>query len=188
MRKFFGIGWPKTGTTTLGECFKILGFDHQSQDSPLIKDIAKGDLSRIMALVHTKETFEDWPWILLYKELDEAFPGSRFILTKRDSEIWYRSYKNMLANNGFLSEESNQIRSIIYEVPFVDVEAQKEQLIERYERHNREVMFYFRDRPEDLLVVNWEENCGWTELCRFLGKTIPNQPFPHSNKGKYIQV
>ena len=81
MAKVFGIGWAKTGTTTLGDCFKILGFDHQSQDLGLVKDIGQGDLSQIMALAEQKETFEDWPWIILYKELDEAFPGSRFVLT-----------------------------------------------------------------------------------------------------------
>ena len=39
MSKVFGVGWAKTGTTTLGECFKILGFDHQSQNLELVKDI-----------------------------------------------------------------------------------------------------------------------------------------------------
>jgi len=30
--KIFSIGWAKTGTTTLANCFEILGFDHQSQE------------------------------------------------------------------------------------------------------------------------------------------------------------
>jgi hypothetical protein len=185
MTKVFGIGWAKTGTTTLGDCFKILGFDHQSQDLGLVQDIGQGDLSRIMALAEQKETFEDWPWIILYKELDEAFPGSRFVLTKRNSEQWVRSYKNMLANQGEASEEVNEIRRILYDLPFPKVT--ESQLIERYERHNDEVERYFRDRPQDLLMVNWAEGYGWKELCDFLGKDIPNEPFPHSNKGKYTE-
>lgn len=61
MGKVFGIGWAKTGTTILGKCFEMLGFDHQSRDLELLKDIGEGDLSRIMRLVDKKETFEDRP-------------------------------------------------------------------------------------------------------------------------------
>jgi hypothetical protein len=183
MTKVFGIGWAKTGTTTLGECFEILGLDHQSQNLDLVKDIGKGDLSRIMMLAEKKESFEDWPWIILYKELDRAFPDSRFVLTKRNPEKWIQSYKNMLGNLGDASEELNEIRRILYGLPFPLVS--DAQLIERYEKHNSEVENYFRDRPKDLLIVDWEQGSGWKDLCEFLGKNLPNEPFPHSNKGKY---
>ena len=183
MNKIFGIGWAKTGTTTLGECFKILGFDHQSQDLGLVKGIQHGDLSLIIALAKKKHTFEDWPWIILYKELDEAFPNSRFVLTRRKPEEWILSYKNMLANQGEASEELNEIRRILYGLPFPQVS--EHQLIERYEKHNAEVECYFRNRFKDLLVIDWEEGGGWKDLCDFLGKDIPNKPFPHANKGKY---
>jgi hypothetical protein len=76
MRKTFGIGWAKTGTTTLGKCFKILGFDHQGPRLDLVYDIGRGDLARIIALANDKETFEDWPWILLYRDWTELFPAA----------------------------------------------------------------------------------------------------------------
>lgn len=181
--KIFGIGWAKTGTTTLGKCFEILGFDHQTQDLGLVKDVGKGDLSRIMTLAENKETFEDWPWIILYKELDSAFPNSLFILTKRKQANWIRSYKNMLANEGEASEELNEIRQILYGLQFPHVS--ESELIKRYEKHNAEVESYFCNRPKDLLIVDWETGSGWEEICGFLGKDTPNQPFPHANKGKY---
>ncbi|WP_201220776.1 sulfotransferase family protein [Halochromatium roseum] len=183
MSKIFGIGWAKTGTTTLGKCFQILGFDHQSQNLELVKDVGKGDLSRIIALAENKDTFEDWPWIIVYKQLDEAFPGSQFVLTKRKSEKWIRSYKNMLNKQSDASEEVNEIRRTLYGLPFPNVS--ESQLIERYEKHNSEVERYFHNRPGDLLVVDWEEGSGWNELCNFLGKDIPSDPFPHANKGAY---
>lgn len=151
----------------------------------MVKDLGNGDLSRIMALAKEKETFDDWPWIILYKELDKAFPGSQFILTKRESEKWLISYKNMLKNQGDASSELNEIRRILYNLPFPDVS--ELQLIERYEKHNADVENYFRDRSKDLLVVNWGKGSGWKELCDFLGKEIPNEPFPHANKGQYTQ-
>jgi Sulfotransferase domain len=181
--KIFGVGWAKTGTTTLGTCFEILGFNHQSQDLTLVEDLAKNDLSRILALAEEKETFEDWPWIILYEKLDRVFPNSRFILTKRDPEKWIRSYDNMIRNQGNASEELNEIRRILYDLPFPYVS--KEQLIKRYERHNEEVIRYFYNRPQALLVLDWEKGDGWKELCKFLDKDIPNMPFPHTNKGDY---
>ena len=33
---------------------------------------------------------------------------------------------------------------------------------------------------EDLLIWNVKE--GWEPLCKFLGKPIPKEPFPHDNK------
>jgi hypothetical protein len=181
--KIFGIGWAKTGTTTLGKCFGILGFDHQSQNLEFVKDTAKGDLSRIIALASTKDTFEDWPWIILYQELDKTFPDTRFVLTRRHSANWLRSYQNMLRGQGEASEELNEIRRILYGLPFPHVT--EAQLIERYEKHNADVLAYFYGRPKALLVVDWEQGHGWKELCGFLNRAIPSVPFPHANRGEY---
>jgi hypothetical protein len=27
---------------------------------------------------------------------------------------------------------------------------------------------------------------GWKPLCEFLGKEVPNEPFPHVNEGKWL--
>ncbi len=186
MSKVFGIGWAKTGTTTLGKCFQILGYNHQTQDLGLVKDIANNDLSRIMAIAAKKDTFEDWPWIILYKELDQAHPNSKFVLTMREPHKWVRSYETMLTNQGEAAESLNEIRRTLYGLPFPNVT--ETQLIERYERHNREVQDYFRDRPKDLLIVNWENGDGWKELCEFLEKPEPNVPMPHANKGNYLKA
>lgn len=183
MNKVFGIGWAKTGTTTLGKCLKILGYNHQSQDLKLVDDIAKKDLSRIFAVAQFKDSFEDWPWLILYRELDLRFPGSRFILTRRNSNDWISSYKNMLLKQGEASGELNTIRRTLYGLPFPEVTS--EQLIERYERHNQDVLNYFKSRPGDLIILDWTTGDAWPELCRFLNKPVPKLPFPHMNKGKY---
>lgn len=54
--------------------------------------------------------------------------------------------------------------------------------IETYQKHNNEVQEYFADRPNDLLVVNWEAGDGWDKLCNFLNKPLRSEPFPHANK------
>lgn len=182
-RKIFGIGWAKTGTTTLGACFEILGLSFQGPDLSLIESLRDGDVTRIMDLARQKQAFADWPWPILFRELDEAFPGSLFVLTTRSPQRWLRSYRNMLASQGLASSAMNEVRSILYGLPFPNVT--DGQLLERVQRHNAAVRQYFSGRADDLLVVDWEAGSGWRELCEFLGMDIPGQPFPWANQGHY---
>jgi len=50
-----------------------------------------------------------------------------------------------------------------------------------YHRHNQAVMDHFKDRPDDLLVVDFTQGARWEELCAFLGHPVPDAPFPHAN-------
>ncbi len=142
--KVFGVGWAKTGTTTLAQCLQILGYHHLSQRLDLVDELRGGNLDGVLSVVREYDSFEDWPWIILFKELDYAFPDSKFILTHRD-----------------------------------------EQLLQRYNDHNAEVMAHFSGRPNCLLVVDWGQGDGWREICRFLQKAVPNTKFPHENRGIY---
>ncbi len=182
-KKVFGIGWAKTGTTTLGEVAAILGYRHKSQDMALVDDAMKGDFTRIKRFVSDYESFEDWPWLIIYKQLDMICESSKFILTVRDTDAWIKSYRNMLKNEGVASEYTNRIRSFLYGLDFPNVT--DEELIRRYEYHIREVKEYFKHRPNDLLVVDWTKGDGWSKVCEFLGKEVPMQEFPHKNKGSY---
>jgi hypothetical protein len=56
-RKIFGIGWAKTGTTTLGRCFEILGYNHQRQNLSLVSQIMRGDFSKTLRIATAKESF-----------------------------------------------------------------------------------------------------------------------------------
>lgn len=186
MSKVFGIGWAKTGTTTLGECFQILGYDHQSQRLDLVPDLKIGNLTRIMQVAAEKTSFEDWPWIILFEQLDCMFQGSKFVLTVREPRSWLRSYSNMLRLEGEAPAETNETRRVLYGLPFPNVT--DGQLLARYQNHNHEVQEYFARRTNDLLVVNWEAGDGWQRLAAFLNKEIPRVPFPHENKGVYDDV
>ncbi|WP_119301708.1 sulfotransferase family protein [Dongia deserti] len=182
--KVFCIGWAKTGTTTLGSCLEILGYKHQGQDLDLVYNVRDGNLDRIFSVVDQFDVFEDWPWILLYKELDQRYPNSKFILTVRDIERWWRSYENHISTRGARPRpDIVEIRKIIY--GFEEDLQHRQAYVDRYLRHNDEVLRYFAGRPNDLLVMNWENGDGWPKLCRFLGKPVPNQPLPHANVGRY---
>jgi len=173
--KLFGIGWPKTGTTTLRDCFGIFGYSFYGYTPSLI-----GQLDQTLFIARRFDSFKDWPWNIYYKELDEHFPGSKFVLTTRDSDRWLRSYRNWVTIHS-PSPAMKIVRKEIYGTS----SPTDDQAVQRYERHNAEVKLYFADRPDDLLVVNWENGDGWEELCAFLRKPIPNKPFPHANKSVY---
>lgn len=43
-----------------------------------------------------------------------------------------------------------------------------------------------QNAPVDQLLV-YKPAEGWEPLCRFLGKPVPNEPFPHKNvRGKFM--
>lgn len=181
--KVLGVGWAKTGTTSLGVCLKRLGRRHTSMRLDLVDDWAVGDHTEILSIARRFDSFEDWPWLLLYKEFDRAFPGTKFILTTRESDSWVRSYLNQIHQPGHFTPEMNRLRELLYGMSFASPDPEK--LIARYEAHNAEVREYFRDRPGDLLEVNWAKGDGWKEVCEFLGERVPSGPFPHAHRGIY---
>ena len=184
--KIFGIGFHKTGTTSLGEALQYLGYKVCHGAGPVRQALGQQrmmqllydhDLESIFAVADQYEAFQDNPWYILYEELDQRFAGSKFILTTRDENRWLQSVVNH-----FKRTESD-FRMWIYDTG--SPVGNEHLFVERYRRHNREVSAYFADRPEDLLVVNWEEGNGWAELCGFLQRNIPDSAFPHANTGDY---
>jgi hypothetical protein len=84
----------------------------------------------------------------------------------------------MLRAQGYASDELNEIRRILYGLPFYGLpfpNVTEEQLLERYRCHNREVKEYFSGRPNDLLVVNWRETNG-RNCATFSDMTFPPVP------------
>jgi hypothetical protein len=180
--KVFGIGWAKTGTTTLGRCFEILGYNHQSQNLSLVPQIFRGDFKKTLLIAAAKESFEDWPWPLVYPEMDTVFTGSRFVLTTRKPDRWLASYRAMLAAEGPPTPELQSIRCQLFGV--LPAIASDEELVARYIRHSKEIMEYFKTRSGQLLVVDWEAGDSWEKLCYFLKAPVPSVPFPHLNRRK----
>jgi hypothetical protein len=179
--KIVGIGLPKTGTTSLGYCFRRFGFKHQTYDMDLALKVKRNQIDDVLHVAEQHEAFEDWPWFLLYKEFDLRFPNSKFILTlRKDTATYVRSLQG--------HHEREGIRNNDWVKPhwWDEVQGQEpaawdyEKSALRYENHNRAVLEYFAGRiDKDLLVVCWEKGEGWEGLSRFLNKRAPDEPFPH---------
>lgn len=172
--KVFGIGFHKTGTTSLREALTTLGYSVAGPNGLEDPDIARNAHDLAFKLAERFDAFQDNPWPLLYRELDERYPGSKFILTLRPSDAWIESQVR------YFGEEASPMREWIYGAGCP--KGNEAVYVARYEQHNREALDYFSRRPEDVLVLTLSEGDGWDKLCAFLGKDIPNAPFPHSNR------
>jgi hypothetical protein len=174
--KVFGIGLNKTGTTTLGDCLRLFGYRHASSNLELTRLAGRGDIEPVLRYAEDFDSFEDWPWPLVYRELDARFPGSKFILTvRRSSDAWLQSLKKHALLTG-----PTEFRRIAY--GFDQPDGHEAAHLAYYETHNRQVRDYFAARPGDFREMCWERGDGWSSLCKFLGHPIPNQPFPHANR------
>jgi hypothetical protein len=176
--KVFGIGLNKTGTTTLAACLQELGFRHTSCNLDLTRSADRGELAPILEHADQYESFEDWPWPLVYKELDQRYEHAKFILTRRaNASVWFNSLKRHALRTG-----PTEYREIAYGYPMPL--GKKEEHIAVYRRHNRDVREYFSGRRGDLLEICWEEGDEWDELCAFLKRPKPDKPLPHEKRGR----
>lgn len=176
--KIFGIGLNKTGTTTLAACFRELGFRHTSCNLRLMQCVDRGDLAPVFDHADRYDSFEDWPWPLLYQELDRRYDDAKFVLTRRSSaSVWFNSLKRHALRTG-----PTEYRSIAYG-HFMPL-GKREEHIAIYRRHNSAVRSYFSRRDDKLIEICWEEGDGWDELCSFIGVPAPQHELPHENKGR----
>ena len=196
--KVFCVGFNKTGTTSLTQTLKELGYHvgKQSTAEDLLYDWAKRDFKSIIAYCRTGNAFQDIPFSLpyTYQALDAAFPNSRFILTVRNSsDAWFNSlqqFHQKLFNEGNPLEEQHLANAtyrhkgwmldfmrFVFDYPNTPL-YDKETYIKVYERHNAVIIDYFKNRPNDLLVLNLSEADAYNKFRVFLGLPPNNGSFP----------
>lgn len=188
--RIFGIGMHRTATSSLSKAFTILGFDSFHFNT--------GNEARMiweeMNISGRSNTLEKWyalcdlPIPLLYKKLDEAYPGSKFILTVRDEKAWLNSVRR-LWDARFNPDRwtwdvypfTHRIHRALYGRQDFDAPT----MLARYRKHNADVKEYFKDRPDDLLVMDMDEKSqwksGWNWLCNFLDVPVPEVSYPFAN-------
>jgi hypothetical protein len=176
--KVFGIGLTKTGTASLHAALEQLGYRslHWGGFETLARVCKAIDESKPMLhyLDPELDAFSDIFAITHYFHLaDVQYPRSKFILTLRDLEQWLESRR--------LHVEKNQQRRAAGEY-WEDVEVDIDGWATEYRRHEAVVRGYFARRPDDLLVLDIPAGVGWEPLCRFLGKPLPEAPFPWENR------
>jgi hypothetical protein len=201
--KYFCVGRNKTGTTSLAMEFEALGFVVAPQaPAERLADAHyfAGRFRPIVRFCRIAEVFQDVPfsWPGTFRHLDAAWPGSKFILTVRDDEDqWYRSvarfHSKLFGRDGRLPT-AEDLRAAPYVRPgFMtsmmrvhgtseDAPYDEGRMKASYQRHNAEVVEHFRDRSDDLLVLNLGRSGDYRRFLDFVGATSDRDAFPWVNK------
>ena len=204
--KVICAGWGRTGTRSLKYALEHLNGDpsYHMQNILLNKNDAKKWHNSIFLHDHDfnwEEIFNgygaclDFPSCNYYKELMEAYPDAKVILTVRDAESWIKSW-NVL-NNQILKSFTFRF---LAQIPFTSFKLQKdihnkmilghsgafegaktdEERMKKFEKWNQSVIDFV---PKERLLV-YQVKEGWGPICNFLNKPTPDIPFPYKNKTK----
>ena len=188
--KIFGIGLHKTGGSSLCASLRDLGYKTTQASTRILTSDDEGfrlDREHFQA----SDVYADHPLQLLYPEADRYCPGSKFIFTQREKESWLGSAESHFSStrknlrDPLFGEHINQYLTRLYGSAIFDLDL----FSEAYDRYHEKVERYFQGREGDLLHLDICGGEGWEKLCDFLGKPIPEKPFPHANeKGSILNT
>ncbi|RDW64466.1 sulfotransferase family protein [Aspergillus mulundensis] len=146
--------------------------------------ITRADFDEILG--HA-EAVTDQPCSIFATELINAYPEAKVILNHRDVDAWYESICALILPHA---------RGFWYHVlPFFQADMY---WAVQYTVHCFNMFFYgdlkrngkwvyrqhfdtIRGRVEEERLLVWTVGDGWGPLCEFLGKPIPDEPFPAGN-------
>ena len=179
--KVVGIGLNKTGTKTLAHYLEGWGLRHRSYDLAAFQRYRNGEIELLLDEMADWDSFEDWPWPLLWREIDQRYPDAKFVLTVRtDPETWYRSLCQMAVRRGPMVRFEQHIYG--HAMP----QGHRDAHLAYYRAHNQAVEEHFRERPGKLLTLCWSDPLAPARLAAFLGRELPDAPPVHENRGSPV--
>jgi len=172
-RRVFCLGMFRTGTVSLLKAFDILGYTNAQAFK----------MSDILHYEVTADTVVFFFW----KELITAFPKAKFILRVRDAPAWARSARHVITDRPVWgknpTKNENWLTSHLMMKKMWGCCGFQEDWAEKFRQYNKEVQEHFAEHcPNRLLVMDICAGDGWEKLCPFLGREIPDQPFPRLNR------
>ena len=195
--KVICAGLNKTGTKSLAEALRILGYevyDFEEQTLDFVDEWIKvfnGEPpgATIRLVYKHADAVTDYPGLYFWEEILQEYPNCKVILTLRDEDKWIESWMNQLAMVEahrptllFLSPTGGKMFKVFNSF-----------LRACYgEAHNLKNTYIFKKNgrihnervkatvPKDNLL-EFSVTQGWEPLCRFLGHEIPEMPFPREN-------
>lgn len=189
-----GAGFGRTGTMSLKLALERLGFgpchhmveviDHPEQ-APLWRAAAEGkpvDWDRVFAGYGSAV---DWPVCHFWRALAVQYPEAKFVLTVRDADAWYRSIADTIlkVRQAVVADPNPQRRAVMEMATYLVDDltfggrTDEEHVKAVFRRHNEAVVAAL---PKQRLLVH-DAAAGWGPLCAFLGRPVPDEPFPRTN-------
>lgn len=184
--KIFGIGLSRTGTLSLTNALTALGIEarHYPNDGKTQEELKRGCYN--LSLLQTVEALTDIPVSPFYAQLDTAFPGSKFILTTRSTDPWLVSVENHFRM--YVDRRRDDFDDFVLACVYGSLHFDADRFRYVKDLHEENVRRYFTDRPDSLLIFDAFAGNSWESLCQFLGRAVPNEPFPHQNRALVAPV
>lgn len=165
--RVFVIGFNKCGTTSLHSLFKRAGhrcahfkfkkadgsnvnlaetiFANREAGRPLLSGLERARVFSDMELNGAKRRLEAYT---LFREFDEQYPGSRFILNLRDKDRWLRSRLNQ--GNGGYAQKQMATKGAATQEELLAIWSRE------WDAHLADARAYFADKPGQLVEFNIE--------------------------------
>lgn len=191
--RVFGAGVGRTGTYSLKLALEQLGYGpcHHMEEVvkaperqvPLWSAAARG-FPDFETAYDGFNSAVDWPTAAFWRELADAYPDAKVILTTRSPESWCDSYSQTI--QALLSAMDTaparfrpwfEMAIAVIEKSGIGVGKDREGLVAAYNAHVEAVRSTI---PADRLLV-FDVRDGWEPLCTFLDKAPPATPFPRTN-------
>lgn len=205
--KVIGAGLPRTGTLSQKVALEMLGFGpcyhmvNVLTDLPLARqwEAAMDGEAAWDEVFGEHESTVDWPGAFFYRELAEAYPEAKVVLSTRDPEPWEKSMRDTIwglfygespmahlsAARELVDPEWHAYLQLMLRMwaaqgIFAGSQLRPGQLGEAIVRYEEQVK---RNVPEHRLLV-WSVQEGWEPLCDFLEVDVPEAQFPRLNDSK----
>ncbi len=204
--KIIGAGLPRTATLTQKISLEMLGFGpcyhmvNILSDMSLVQrwqDAFEGGTDWEKIFEGFQSTV-DWPGAFFYRELIDAFPDAKVLLSARDGAAWARSMHDTIwglfygdvmmrdlssararVDSGW-AQYMELMRSMWQRSGLLGDDEESFDagaMATGMERHIAEVRSVV---PAERLLV-WQPADGWEPLCEFLEVPVPHAPLPRVN-------
>lgn len=176
--KILCVGFHKTGTTSFGTAMQQLGYRWQGWNTENSLLYHAGQVEKLLRLTDEYDCLEDLPWPLLYREVFDRHPDTKFVLTARKNmDVWFDS---LARHCDRYPPAASDFRRHLYDLDNPREDPERVRRI--HQAHIDDVRTFASDNNIPLLEICFEQGDGWEVLCPFLGKPIPATPFPWSNQ------
>lgn len=182
--KIFGIGLSRTATSSLNSALKKLGYESIHWLNPSTQTVIS-DTDFLLF-----DGFTDIPVSYQFEKLYRTFPNSKFIYTTRPRESWISSISSHYHNARGINSPVELGQLDIAQRFDGAAEPAEKNLYTQHETwaaafdhfEGRVNCFFTEKRDHRFLELKIIEGDGWEKLCTFLGKEVPDTPFPNLNK------
>jgi len=189
--KVIGVGYPRTGTTSLKLALEQLGFGpchhmrevmtHPQNPALWIEAANAPSKTNWDKVLEGYNSCTDVPGCTFWRELVAYYPSAKVILSVRDPEKWFESTQATVFGPEWVARTlTTPLKEFFDKAVYPEFSGHfndHDFLLSLYARHSDEVI---RTVPNERLLI-FDVHDGWSPLCTFLGVAIPETPFPRVN-------